>query len=792
MSRSGTPNLTINSSIPNLIGGVSQQPELLRLPSHMKSQVNGFCAPARGLEKRPGTTHVGPAGASGPGYYALLDYGTRGVFWLHVNNGVVRVLTAEGYQLPLYDATGAGAATLYFPYLVAGDSETSLKSVKEADTTFLINTAVSTVGKVYPASASAVPALVWIKAGNYGRRYTVKVPGYAEAAYDTPDGSATFHSSLTRTDLIAQNLATVLAKLGVAVVQTGSVLYFPNGPAGITVEDGSGGSATALCYRSVRSVGDLPSRNVPDGFPIKVEGGDATAAGDYYVRFDAASNVWREVRSPYEAWHSPDPATLPHVLVPYGNGFKVSPREWDQRNAGDTETNPGPSFIGKPISDLFFYQDRMGILSGEGFDLSETGRYFNFFRTTVTTLLDSDVVTGSVTSTSKVSALRHAVTFGKRLFFFSAKSQFELQSDQALTPKTGSTQQVAEFECSSQVRPTGLGSTLYFPVDRGGYTAFYNFFLDGIDSRAEASDVSGHVPTYIPKNVRQIAASPANNLMVVRSSDAPSSLYVYQFYTNGGERLQSAWHRWDFSLSSCVRCAGIVGTTLYLLIERYGEGGTDASIETLDLNALFSAPRLDRLVTIAAASIARSGPETYPPTCSFVAPYRARGGTHSVVVLQGTPKAPTGAIFPAAFEGGAVRVNADLVGCTLAFGRDFELRAVLGRFLVREQVGQGSAGVSRGRTQVGRLWVNYADASAFSVEVAKQGREVAVYKCPTRRLGTESAVIGDSTPRAGRFGCPVLSENNQVDVALVNATPLPSTFLSVDWEGYHVSRGQHV
>ncbi|BEP42108.1 hypothetical protein [Variovorax sp. V15] len=782
----------INASIPNLIGGVSQQPELLRLPSHMRAQLNGYSSPATGLAKRAGTVHAGIAQTSGEGYYEMLDYGSRGVFWLHISGGVARVLDSTGNRMPVYDANGSTFTELWFPYLNAAPA--SIRAVKEGDTTFLINNTVTVQKSAIAPVDTSRPALVWIKAGNYGRTYKVNVPGYGEAAWTTADGQAAWMSPLADTSLIANILATQLRDKGVTVNLNGSVMHIPNAPSGITVEDGQGGSASAVIYRSVRSVAELPSSKVPNGFHVKLEGGDATAAGDYYLRFDSSENVWREVPDPTQTSFTLDANTMPVRLTPYASGFMIRSLPWSAQTVGDPETNPGPDFVGKQINDLFFYQDRMGILSGESFDFSETGDYFNFYRTTVTSLLDSDPVSGTVTSTSKLSILRHAVAFGQRLFMFSDTAQFELQSDSALTPKNASTQRVTDFECSSSVRPAGLGSTLYFPVDRGDWTSFYNFYLDGIDSKAQAGDVSGHVPEYIPKGVHKIAISPVNSLLVALSRSEPNALYTYQFYTNGAERLQSAWHRWEFGDSSNIRAIGVQGTTLHMLIERRtSTGGTSTNVERLDLTAA-RAYRVDRRVTIQPAAITATGPGVYPPVSTFQVPFQPDFSHYFAIIVKGSSKLKAGVIRDVSVNVGSqtFTVAGDLTGCTVEVGRQFTFMGTLGCFFVREAAGSGQAGVTRGRTQVTRAWVNYAEAGAFDVRVSRLGYPTVDYRCTTKNLGTLSATIGAANGNSGRFAVPVMSRNTASEVTLINDTPNPSAFISIDWEGYHVARGQHV
>lgn len=804
----------INSSLPNLIGGVSQQPELLRLPSHLKAQENGYCSPATGLSKRNPTRHLGTvAGFSGQGLHTSIDYGTRGVVHLEIapTTGAIRAANEAGGAYPLYDAGGAPLTSA--GYLATGNPARDLKIIKEADTTFLLNTAVTVQAAVVAAPASTFQALLWIKAGNYGHTYSITLPGYGTYSYRTPEGGNPGQSKWAGTAFIAQSLLSVLqggpagsgganpgtdgewTGPGVAVpgvYRQGSVIIFPTGIEGGIASDGAGGSAMAYVHKAVRSITDLPSSNAPDGFTVKVEAGDATAAGDHYLTYDAGNNVYRETRAPLASYTYPAPWSMPMVLTPYSDGFQLREMAWGRRDVGDSETNPDPSFVGKRINDLCFYQDRMGLVAGEGFDLSEQGQYYNFYRTTVMDLLDSDPISGSV-SHPKVSTLRHAIPFNKRLLFFSGKAQFELSAGDFLTPKTVTTRQLSEFECSSAVRPVGSGNSLYFPADKGTYSAVYNFFVTGADSLEDATDVSGHVPRYIPPGVTQMASSPVNNLVVGLSPADPTALYVYQYYQDGPQRLQSAWHRWSFGAGTVLLSASVVGTRLILLVRRSTSSGDRVSAEAVDLSMSPDGFRLDRAFTANPTVGAVSG-FGFGATTAIALPYEAGSGVFYAVVTTGTPAKPAGTTvrLTTTPTGTSATAPGDLSGCTLEVGQQYRFSATLGQFLLREQAGQGSAGVSRGRTQVARMWVNYADSATFSVEVESPGRDLAVYRNSGRLLGTESARVGERSVSDGRFGCPIMGQNTDVNITLVNDTPFPSSFLSVDWEGYHVSRGRNV
>ena len=56
----------ISKTIPNLVQGVSQQPEVLRLSSQATSQENGFSSVVEGLKKRPSTEYVAKLSSTTP------------------------------------------------------------------------------------------------------------------------------------------------------------------------------------------------------------------------------------------------------------------------------------------------------------------------------------------------------------------------------------------------------------------------------------------------------------------------------------------------------------------------------------------------------------------------------------------------------------------------------------------------------------------------------------------------------------------------------------------------------
>jgi len=56
----------VSRTIPNLVQGISQQPEVLRLSSQATVQENGFSSVVEGLKKRPPTNYLAKLSSSTP------------------------------------------------------------------------------------------------------------------------------------------------------------------------------------------------------------------------------------------------------------------------------------------------------------------------------------------------------------------------------------------------------------------------------------------------------------------------------------------------------------------------------------------------------------------------------------------------------------------------------------------------------------------------------------------------------------------------------------------------------
>lgn len=791
--------MLINSSIPNLIGGVSQQPELLSQQGTVRELLNGSCPPSVGLVKRFGTEHMrGLDFAPSTGLATLLDYGDRGVYAFAIqDDGTIKVFSPNStIAMPLYDSTGA-AITGPVSYFASANAREQLRVVRQADTVFVINKSAivtSTTG----TPATSWPGLIWFKAGSYGRKYSITIPGWGTAWYLTPDGGSSNQVLETGTATIAAKLLEMLqggvsgssgsgtgnaswggpgvAYTATTVTRIGSILAFGVGGTGIKVDDDYGGQYISYIYKSVRALSELPGRNVPDGFYIKVSPSESTA-GSYYLKYSSTAATWGEIANPSAAPKLVNLASLPRRLYPYLDGMKVDYLPWVTRSAGDDNTNPHPAFVGSTINDLFFIQDRMGILSGEGANFSEVSVYGNFYRTTVMDLLDDDPIEITV-SHPKVSTLRHAVPFSRRLLLFSTEAQFEVTFGDVLTPKSAAAALVSEFDASTLVRPVGANTSLFFPAVRGGHSIVREYFLDSTttDGAERADDITAQVPTYVPSDVHSMASSSAHNMLFCLTRSEPSSIYVYQFYTSGTQRLQSAWHKWTFT--DPVLAMEVIDGYLWLGVYREDSG---LMLERIYLGAAQDTPRLDRSLDAGTIPATLRVDTDGNKFTDYTSPYPA--SADMVMVVNG------GLLAPTSVSGFMVSFPGDLVGKGGMIGHPFTMRAAIGRLMVRVQRGQGTAGVTLGRTQLGRMWTSYDGYGQFDVEVARKADGTTyAYRCTGRQIG--GSTVGGPLYGPGRFGNPIKMANTDATITITAPQPLSPALLSIDWEGYHVTRGQ--
>jgi hypothetical protein len=410
------------------------------------------------------------------------------------------------------------------------------------------------------------------------------------------------------------------------IAVSGSNVYIQNSQVDfkIIVDDGYAGTLFYSVKDNVQNFTDLPVI-APHGFLAKITGLPDSAGDEYYVSHEsnytgeflgAGSAVstpvgifavnegpWSETRGAGIEYKI-DPATMPHALVKLNNSnFLFTPingvgatynlsgggtasytaPSWGSRDSGDVDSNPNPSFIGKSITNLFFFKNRLGLLSGEAVILSQAGEFFNFFKSTTAQTLDSDPIDIS-SSTTEIGTLYHALPFYDRVVLFANGLQFSLQSDGELTSKSVSLQQSTSFNVDINAEPIAIGNKIYFAVNKGDFSSVQEYYINPNTILLDGIDVTANVPSYLNGSVSHFSGSDISSLLLCSSSTKKHELGVYKFFYSGDEKVQSSWSKWSFGVNNNVKLAYIKRDKVYFIIETVGTTETKISMVYLDLD----------------------------------------------------------------------------------------------------------------------------------------------------------------------------------------------------------------
>lgn len=792
----------VSTTIPNLVNGVSQQPYSLRLASQCEAQVNAHSSVVEGLRKRPPTRFKArirnaPV-AEGSVFTHIINRDQTERYIVVIQNGYLQVFDTYGNEKAVSAPNGWG-------YLSCAEPGTSFSVVTVADYTFIVNKTVTVrkSGDVLPTRAPE--GMCWIKQGNYSTYYKLFVDNNLVAEYQTPDGSVAEHKDKIRTEYIAQQLVSQFhANTDFSSCQIGSTIHFLRKNGGNFIcrsEDSFGDQAMAVIKDSVQRFSDLPKRGIP-GFKVQVRGDQTSSFDDYWVEYkdDGSYNgVWQETYKGGELYNL-ELTTMPHILIRNADGtFTFKAQAWEGRQVGDTDSAPFPSFVDHKISDVFFHRNRLGFISDENVVFSRAGEFFNFFRETITAVLDSDPIDVAVSHT-KISLLRHAIPFNETLLLFSDQTQFQLSQGDILTPKTIAINQTTEFESSLLAKPVGAGKNVYFCVNKGKFTGIREYYVDGDTKTNDAADITSHVPKYIPGNVTKLAASSNEDMLVALSRNERGALYVYKYYWSGNEKLQSSWSKWQFPTGVSVLNVDFIESDLYLILQDswgvYLEvmslepGRTDTGLPyTIHLDR-----RIDSTGPLRGFAYFPDSDVTHvvmlyavdPKQIQFVAlPGGAGKWKEGQVML---PKE----VFYDAGPDQWVFIFSGNIGRNWVAGYKYTFRYRFSTLILKEDaVGGGQMSINEGRMQVRNCSVVYNNTGYFRSEVTPFRRQTYQYVF-SRIIGSGNNILGQVSLEQGRFKFPVMDKNDQVTIELVNDTYLPCHFLSAEWEGDYTIRSKRL
>tara|TARA_R110002012_G_scaffold96493_1_gene232524 strand:+ start:5575 stop:7965 length:2391 start_codon:yes stop_codon:yes gene_type:complete len=565
-----------------LLQGVSQQPAYIRSDGQVTEQINWLPDVTKGLSTRPGVVQVStitPAHTD----HRWLEFALNGTkYQLGYRDGDMIVIdeagtsstVVEGYA-NAYDYVGTSQLASYVydnklyisnrDKIVQASADTSAAEAEVLTDVFLATCLGGNFSKTYTAT------------------FTYSDGTQLNSSYTCPNGAAAGDAALTASDFIMQQLASQLGadpqlKVGTGVARAGSTLVIWS-TTGVTADgllettDAEGDTVMRAQGNTARTIEDL-SKYAPEGTLVRITGENSNE-DDFWLRYDIASETvpgagfgksgtWREHFNTAEP-SGFDLTTVPHTITESGGVFTLDTGNWQGRRVGDEETNPMPSFVGNTIRDINGFQSRLVFISGQATVMSRTNIALDFFKKSATSNLPEDPI--DVISTSETEYdLDWIIPFDRDLVIWAGGSQFLITGATALTPANASIVATTNFEMQPNTRPVSTGRTVLFPFRSGRYVGVKEFYSANSVDANEAISITKVQDEYMLGNIVDMVSSTNFSTVICRTDGAGQEnlLFVYQYFFNGEEKLQSAWFKLEFQ--NPVRNMLFDGSRLSLLM----------------------------------------------------------------------------------------------------------------------------------------------------------------------------------------------------------------------------------
>ena len=459
--------------------------------------------------------------------------------------------------------------------------------------------------------------------------------------------------------------------------------------------------------------------------------------------------------------------------------YRPGTKGYAPRQAGDDYTNSFPTFTDKTINDVFFFKNRLGFVTDTSVIFSEADEYFNFFRTTTQQLLDSAPIDVGLSHT-KTAILQHAIPFQEKLMLFSKQSQFVLRGADVLSPKTVAISPVTEYDISDRVEPVALGNYIYFTFKRNDFEGMYEYFVDNNTEVFDAEEVTQQVPKYIPKDVRKIAGSQAENTLVISTSEDLKTLYVYKYFWSNKEKIQSAWMK--FSFDRDVVGFDFIDSKLYMITKdteglhleflTLEDGLTD---EGLDYPLLLDSKVDGTALTVSySATTKKSTISNFPYDPADVEVYSKIGHKYDFTKITTT----------------AGEVTGDITSVPFFAGVPYTMTYRFSDQSLKQPTERGGRSASDYTFQTIRNGsINYADTGHFVVEVTPKYRDTYKYVFNPDIVGA-NLLLNDFEPQNGHFRFAVQGQPGEVTIEVKSDSALPCKLLAAEFESMFIPRSR--
>lgn len=625
----------------------------------------------------------------------------------------------------------------------------------------------------------------------YTHTKVITNPSYSRTVSDM---SNDYNSKVTKwigdaaDDITPENIAAKLQADAIAKGVTGSVLVKGsvvfNNVIAISTDDGGDNTLLRGAAQEIQSVDKLPAvhkigkivkvtpSSSSDSFYMKAVSEDPTiTSGIGDVRWVEGAGVNSTVTS----------GLLRGVVN--GTNFAVASSaaglntlvggaapDYVPSRVGDLDTSPMPYFVGKRITYLGVFQDRLCIGAGGVFRASRVGDYLNFFRGSVLTVLADDSLE-ILSQSAEDDILRFSVLYDKDLVIFADKRQYVVSGRDPLTPTGANMPVMSSHADAALAPPLSVGGVIFYGKV-GRNSSSVNQIQPGLNAESpESYLMSSQIDTYLPGTCIELANHSKPTHLFMRTTGERNNLFVYTYLDKEGQgRVQDAWHRWEFGPD----LGPIIG------MQRTAEG-----------LLVFFLRKVDTQVWLCVDIVPLISDLSKTPYLDSQRPLaQVTAGTGSV-------KPATPGDLYVAFDDSSEWF---LIGDTLA-NKDDLLATVPGG--TNPIVGYGytssftptnpyvkdskDKAISTGRTVITSLLLSFAQSSGLTAAVTCRG-ETTTLEYNARIVGAEVDLVGREVVTDFTQSVPIGHANSEYTVTFAARRWLPFALTGIEWVGQFFNR----
>jgi hypothetical protein len=800
----------VTQRIPNYLGGVSQQTDDLKFTGQLRSCFNAYPDPTFGLIKRPGgkflvelrnsdNAIVAPGTYTNGKWFSIFRDSTEQYIGVIYESNIKIWSLIDGSSKTVN--YGAGATS----YLSGQKDDYDILTIN--DYTFITNKNVVVEPLASTLYSYGNKATVRLTGVDYGSVYSITLNGTtisyttfnAEATITTPSQTS---RTVTADAILNSLVASVNGLSGFTAARIGTSIEISSSASfSISIKGGLDGEGLNAYQDKVDNISKLPKES-ENGRVVEVTN-SVNTEDNYYLKFIAENGVsgggyWEETFRP-DVSPGLTNSTMPHQLIRQADGtFLFQRATWEPRLVGDDLTNEHPSFVGKTIKQLFFFNNRLGALTDENVSMSQAGDYFNFYANSALTSIASDPV-DIACSSIRPATLHAVVPVAQGLLLFSRSQQFLMSgSNGVFTPGGTTIKTISNYEMDVDNDPVDLGTTVAFISKTPSYVRVFEMQTRGQDESPIVQDISRIVPEWIPATIDQVVSSPQNSLLSLGSTES-RDIYLFRYYSNGEQRELQSWFNWRASGHIIHHAVdrdvfwAVVEQQQSYVVQKISLIQSPSASAFLTTDGSKVDPRLDMWATPSSIVYNSTPGDEYT---KVYLPYK-HDSNLTLCVATANPNLTTPTysnsglvIYPQVFQDGtgyyAKIPELDLSGEDLIVGYSYEMDLELPQVYYRSgdnlQVTDYTASLS-----IARMKFKLGLGGDVEFKLKAKGRSE---WSETKGVKSADYYLANDIPfvNTSEFTIPIHQRSENIHLRIFSDSPFPVSLLSMKWEGNYSPR----